>query len=73
MLLLILRVNRDGNQFFICNCEGFNGWFRDMMCALNDPRMKPHVFVVPLRGGDRMWMDCANPEACALETQIAKV
>lgn len=62
---------------FIVKCcnftTGFAGWVHDAVCELNDPRMVPHTLVVPLRGGDRMWMDCHDKSACALETAIAKV
>ena len=52
---------------------GIETWLSGVVCALNDPRMEPHLLVVPLRGGDRMWLDCYNKSICALETAIVDV
>jgi hypothetical protein len=35
---------------------GFKGWVHDTMCEMNDPNMEPHILVIPMRGGDRMYV-----------------
>jgi enterochelin esterase-like enzyme len=51
---------------------GFKGWVQDTMCEANDPKMQPHILVIPMRGGDRMWIDCKDADICALETQVTQ-
>ena len=35
--------------------QGVHGWIASTICTFNDPRMEPHILVIPLRGGDRMY------------------